>query len=145
LSVEQNKHELTADVVAERLIEAFAINRRLPRIERPRAPGSHMRVVHSRADVKDWEVEELDPTRLPPTPPEIVAMERAFSWLLPVAEASLENYQALKAWCSVKLTGKPSLRSIARSWGIPPMKFLRRKDRALAMIVQNLKAAGATA
>jgi hypothetical protein len=138
-------NELTADAIAERLIEAFAVNRRLPRIERPRAPGSHMRVVHSRADMKEWEIEELDPARLPPQPAEIAAMEQAFAWLRPVAAASLENYDALKAWVLAKLHGKPSLRSIARSWGIPPMKFLRRKDRALAMIVQNLEAAGATA
>ena len=56
----QNVYEVSAERVAERLIEAFAIDARLPRVARPRAPLSHSRVKHSADDMADWEIERFD-------------------------------------------------------------------------------------
>jgi hypothetical protein len=152
--IEQNMYEVSAERVAERLIEAFAVDARLPRVARPRAPGSHSTVKHSADDMAQWEVEKFDAdkalSRIHPQPDEIAAMERAFDWLPPVARADADAYEALRHWCRrmaepVASHGKRSLRSIAAALGIPPMKLLRRKDKALGIIVANLATAGATA
>ena len=76
-------------------------------------------------------------------------MERAFDWLPPIASADADAYEALRHWCRrmaepVASHGKRSLRSIAAALGLPAMKLLRRKDKALALIVANLATAGAT-
>ena len=76
-------------------------------------------------------------------------MESAFAWLRAVARADADAYEALRIWARrmaepIASHGKRSLRSIATKLGIPPMKLLRRKDKALALIVANLATAGAT-
>lgn len=73
----------TPDHVASRLIEAFRVDRRMPRIERPKSPGSaHPAMEFSREEMDEWEAIEIDPSRFAPRWDEIAAMEEAFAWLL---------------------------------------------------------------
>jgi hypothetical protein len=122
----------------------------LPRVARPRPTGGHGTVHHSDADRAGWEIEKFDAdkflSRIPPQPHELRAMERAFAWLPAVHAADKDAHEALRHWCRrMAGDGKRSLRSIAKSLGLLPMTLLRRKDKALALIVANLATAGATA
>jgi hypothetical protein len=90
-----------------------------------------------------WEIEPFDAdkalARIHPQPEEIEAMEAAFAWLPAVHGADDAAYEALRHWCKrMAGDGRRSLRSIAKALGIPPMKLLRRKDKALALIAANL-------
>jgi hypothetical protein len=146
--VEQNVYEISAKRVEERLIEAFAIDARLPHVARPRVPGSHSTVKHSADDMEQWEVEKFDAdkalARIHPQPEEIEAMERAFAWLPAVHAADAWAYAFLRLWCRFVQVDGMSLRKVARISHVPPMKILRYKDKALRLIVGNLAAAGAT-
>jgi hypothetical protein len=60
-------------------------------------------------------------------------------------QASLDLALALRIWAArqaqpVKTKGAKSLRSIAARMGMPPMKLIRRKDKALSIIVEQLNA-----
>lgn len=134
----------TLDHVARRLIEAFRIDRRMPRIERPKAPGSaHPTMEYSREEKEIWETVEIDPKRFAPTPAEIAAMETAFGWL---RQIDFDKADSLRAW-SIRQTGTAikrasgnSVRSIASKMGVSHVTLLKRKDRALSSIASRLNA-----
>jgi hypothetical protein len=142
---------VTAQQVSERVIAAFEVDRRLPRVQKPKAPGgSHPTVFRSEAlrfEVAQARklagIRDDEPVRIHPSHDEIAEMEAAFAWLPPVAAADREAYDCLRVWAArmaepVATKGKHSIRSIAASLGMPPMKLLRRKDRALSIIVDRL-------
>jgi hypothetical protein len=142
---------ITADEVSERVIAAFAIDRRLPRVAKPKAPGgSHPPVWRSEAERlevaqarKADGIQDDEPVRIHPSEAEIAAAEAAFAWLPPVAAANREAYDALRIWAAreaqpVKTKGAKSLRSIAADLGILPMQITRGKNRALALIAERL-------
>jgi hypothetical protein len=149
----RGQNQVTADEVSQRVIAAFAVDRRLPRVKSPKAPGgSHPPVWRSeeeRLEVaqarKAQGIRDDEPVRIHPSHDEIAEMEGAFAWLPPVAAANREAYEALRIWAKrmaepVATKGKHSLRSIAAGLGMPPMKLIRRKDRALSIIVERLNA-----
>jgi hypothetical protein len=142
---------ITAEQVSERVVAAFEVDRRLPRVRKPKAPGgSHPTIFRSEAlrfevaqarklaGIEDDETPTLHPTRY-----EVAEMESAFAWLPALATADREAYDCLRIWAArqaqpVKTKGKHSIRSIAAGLGMPPMKLLRRKDKALSLIVERL-------
>ena len=89
----------TPDHVARRLIEAFAIDRRLPRIERPKSTGSvHPQMSYTAEEMEEWEKIDIDPRRFAPRRDEIVAMERAFGWLLWLPDGYMPAMRAWALW-----------------------------------------------
>jgi hypothetical protein len=166
---------LTEDQVSERVVAAFEVDRRLPRVAKPKAPGGSHPTVY-RSEALRFEVAQArklagikddEPVRIHPTQAEIAQAEEAFEWIAAVAsigsrvitsrdaedgriirtrendQASLDLALALRVWAArqaepVKTKGKNSIRSIAAGLGMPPMKLLRRKDKALALIVERL-------
>jgi hypothetical protein len=70
-------------------------------------------------------------------------MESTFAWLPDLAASDREAYDCLRIWAArmaqpVATKGTHSLRSIAARMGVPPMKLIRRKDHAVALIVERL-------
>jgi hypothetical protein len=135
----------TTEQVSERMVEAFKIDRRLPRVQSPKAPGgAHPPIARSTA--LRYEVAmarklagiEDEPATIRPTQTEIDAMEKTFALLPDIFAADREGYECLRVWCArmaepVKGKGERSLRSIAERLGMPTMKLLRRKDRARSL------------
>jgi hypothetical protein len=142
---------ITAEQVSERVIEAFKIDSRLPRVAKPKAPGGSHPTVY-RSEALRFEVAQArklagikddEPVRVHPTPSEIETMEEALAWLPPVATADRKAYDALRIWAvrkaaPVATKGAKSLRSIAAGLDIRPMEITRRKARAIGMIVEQL-------
>ena len=132
--------EWTPDHVAGRLVEAFRVDRRMPRIERPKAPGSaHPTMEFSREEMAEWEAIEIDPSRFAPRRSEIAAMEEAFAWLLILRESDLDAQFALKIWALTTASGH-SLRRFCRETGMVRVTLQKRKDRALKAISSKLNA-----
>jgi hypothetical protein len=52
-----------------------------------------------------------------------------------LAVVDLDAHDALKAWAGRMAGGKRSIRAIAKDMGTSAMSLLRRKDRALALLV----------
>jgi hypothetical protein len=172
-----DKRVVTADEISERIVEAFKVDRRLPRVKSPKAPGgSHPTVFRSEkerleaAEARKLADIEDEPITIRPTQAEIAQAEEAFEWISAVAstgsrvitanddedgrtirisendQASLDIALALRLWAAreaqpVKTKGAKSLRSISASLGMPPMKLIRRKDKALSLIVERLNSA----
>ena len=132
---------MTPEQIANAIVAAFDVDRRLPRVAKPKAPGnSHPTVYRSpelRAEIEAarkfaWIKDDPAPVR--PSPAEIATMESTFARLLRVAAADREAYEALRAWAARMAGGKRSIRSIAAALEISPMQLLRRKDRALRLL-----------
>lgn len=133
--------------VARRLIEAFRVDRRMPRIERPKSPGSaHPAMEYSREEMEIWETVPLDPSRFIPTHPEIDLMETAFAWLQIINRTDFDGLVALRIWAIRMSSGATrrgsgtSVRAIACKLGVSHIKLLRRKDCALSAIASELNA-----
>jgi hypothetical protein len=130
----------TPEHVAKRLIEAFAVDRRLPRIERPKAPGSaHPQMTYTAEEMEEWEAIPIDPKRYAPQLAEIAVMERAFDWLQIVRESHHGIHFALKNWALCRASGR-SLRKVARDNGVGEDTLRKRADRALFLIASRLNA-----
>jgi hypothetical protein len=141
---------ITAEQISERIIAAFEVDRRLPRVKSPKAPGgSHPAVWRSeeeRLEVaqarKAEGIRDDEPVRIHPSHDEIAEMEEAFESLRDLARVDREAYDCLRVWAKrmaepVATKGAKSLRSIAACLGMPPMKLIRRKDRALDLLVSR--------
>jgi hypothetical protein len=137
---------ITAEMVSERVIAAFEVDRRLPRVAGPKAPGgSHPTVFRSEDERREVaELRKLDriedeaPT-VPPTRYEIAQADEAFEWMNAVARLDADAVKALHLWGRreaqpIKRKGAKSLRSIAADLGIKPMQITRLKNRAIDMI-----------
>jgi Domain of unknown function (DUF6362) len=128
----------TPEHVAKRLIEAFAIDRRLPRIERPKAPGSaHPQMTYTAEEMEEWEAIPIDPKRFAPQRDEIAVMERAFDWLR-ILSASHDNHrQAVKIWAMAKAGGR-SAKGFCNRSGIAWATFCSRRASGLSIITSGL-------
>jgi hypothetical protein len=130
----------TPEHVGKRLIEAFAVDRRLPRIERPKAPGSaHPQMTYTAEEMEEWEAIPIDPKRFAPQPDELAAMEAAFDWLQIVRESHHGIHFAVKNWALCRASGR-STRKLCVLTGMSPATFRDRKDRALFLITSRLNA-----
>lgn len=128
----------TPEHVARRLVEAFRIDRRLPRIERPKAPGSaHPQIEYTEEEREAWEVIPLDMARIAPSLEEIETMDACFAWLAMVSRVDLDAHFALKNWARLKAENS-SIRKFCRQHGIGHVTLIHRKNRATAKIVGKL-------
>lgn len=129
----------TPEFVGRCMIEAFRIDRSLPRIERPKAPGSaHPQIEYSEEEREAWEEIPLDPERMMPSPLAKARMETIFEWLTDLRDGS-ELQFALKNWAMRRASGT-SDRRIAGKLGMVRVTLTRRRDRALSAIASRLNA-----
>jgi hypothetical protein len=131
----------TPSHVSLRLIEAFRIDKRLPRVASPKAPGSaHPQIEYTDEERAEWETIPYDPSRAYPSPAEIATMEECFGWLSALAVLDLNACLALRMWAlrmaggNTNRSGVRSLAGTARSLGIAKSTMTERKDRAISLI-----------
>ena len=133
----------TPELVQSRLLEAFRIDRRMPRIERPKQLGSaHPTMEYSAEEKAEWEAVPIDPSRLPPTREDISYMERVFAWLLFLVGAAFDQLRvALKAWLATETRGG-SHATYCRKNSLLLATFLAWKNEAVALIARRLNRDG---
>jgi hypothetical protein len=126
----------TSEHVELRLLDAFRIDDRLPKLRGPKQPGdAHPQVAHSTDDIEGQEAIALNPKRFPPNAQEQTLMERVFEWLLFVTDLVLRV--ALRDWMRVEAKGH-SQRAFCLSKGLLLRTFIYQKDAALAQIAARL-------
>jgi hypothetical protein len=134
----------TGEMVRNRLVEAFEIDRRLPR-ERSRTAGSSWpaKPIHEFVDVVYWNegeqrerVWESWERSANVSPQEITRMEAAFGWLQWVP---MEERRNLEAWALATATRR-SVSAILRKRGLPRTSFYRLRDKAADSIAAKLNA-----
>jgi hypothetical protein len=132
----------TGELVRDRLVEAFEIDRRLPR-DRMGKTGSAWpaKPIHEFVDVVYWNegeqrerVWESWERSAGVSPQEITRMETAFLWLqwLPT-----EERRNLEAWAFATATRR-SVSAILRKRGLPRTSFYRLRDKAADSIAGRL-------
>ena len=128
--------------VARRLIEAFQMDARMPRVKTPKRPGgSHPAIVYTREELAEHEQE---PQRFPLSLREIAVMETVLDWLLIVRVADEAAYFSLRAWLLFernKRAGGKNCRSVVQLCeriGVKRVTFIDRKDKALWLICSRL-------
>jgi hypothetical protein len=133
----------TAALVQSRFLEAFRVDRRLPRIERPKPPGSaHPTMEYSPEERAEWEAIPIDLSRLPPSRGEISRMERIFDWLLFLVGAAFDHLRvALKAWLATETRGGSHV-THCRKAGLLLATFIAWKDEAVELIARRLNRDG---
>jgi hypothetical protein len=126
----------TTEHVELRLLDAFRIDDRLPKVRGPKqAGGGHPQVSHSREDIEGQEAVALNPKRFPPTAHEQALMERVLDWLQFVADLVLRL--ALRDWMRVEIKGD-SQKAFCLAKGVLLNTFVHQKDVALAQIAASL-------
>lgn len=133
---------MTPEEVAERFIEAAAIERRLPRErERPEfRSGGMPAYVHSREDMNQWGAERLkewrqefwSSARAQVTAPEVTRWEECLAWTMTLLDDP-DQRRALWAWARAQAGGM-SMAKWCRLNGIHPETGARRKVRAINRI-----------
>lgn len=132
----------TPEHVALRLVEAFRIDKRLPRVASPKAPGSaHPQMEYSDEEKAEWETIPYDPSRSYPTPTELTTMEECFEWLYSVAATDLNACLALRAWALDVSLGRGH-QVTAKKLKVKKTTLMMRKHKALCMIVSLLSDEG---
>ena len=135
----------TGAIVRQRLVEAFEIDRRLPK-ERSRSTGSTWpaKPIHEFADLVYWNegeqrerVWESWERSAGVSPQEITRWEETFAWLRWVP---LTERRALEAWAAASARGLKVRRMIRGRW--TPSTFYRQRDNASAMIADRLNKDG---
>jgi hypothetical protein len=135
----------TGEMVRNRLVEAFEIDRRLPR-DRLRTTGSAWpaKPIHEFVDVVYWNegeqrerVWESWERSASVSPQEITRMETAFLWLrlVPITER-----RCLEAWAKAAARGFNVKRMIKGTWS--RSTFYRQRDHAAQIIADNLNKHG---
>jgi hypothetical protein len=126
----------TSEHVELRLLDAFRIDDRLPKLRGPKQPGgAHPQVAHSMDDIDGQEAVALNPKRFPPTAQEQTLMARIFEWLLFVTDLVLRL--ALRDWMRVEARGH-SQKAFCLAKGMLLKTFIHQKDTALAQIAARL-------
>jgi len=132
----------TPDHVGRRIVDAYRIDRRMPRIESPKSPGSaHPQIEYSDEDRAGWETNVIEPGRFPPSLAEIATMESVFLWLLLIRKSHLKEQIALKCWAAA-VASDTSIRKVGRRIGIHAETLKRRKDFALSLLSARLRECG---
>jgi hypothetical protein len=138
----------TAEIVRERLVEAFEVDRRLPR-DRRQGTGSSWPAapIHEFADIVHWDAGEQRERvwrsweRSPAAPAEVTRMEEAFGWLRWVP---MRERQALEAWAQAAATRR-SVSALLAKRGLKRSTFYRQRDNAARRIADKLNREGLTA
>ena len=130
----------TPEHVGRRLIEAFRIDRRLPRVPLPVCKGSGFlakQIQYTPEERAEWEEMPLDVNRMPPTQAEVTWMEKVLDWLRGVENLRYRHAVTLWALRKASASGR-SIREIARRLDVTHLTFLERRQRALLSIVSRL-------
>ncbi len=142
----------TADHVARRLVEAFRILDRLPRVRGPRQPGGHWpqhRVEWAdhlaQAELPEAEKRERVEwrNRLAPVPTgtEITQMEASLEWLRDLRALDSGLALVTSLWALRAARGR-SVRALCRERNWAPHTFYRLRAKALDHLAASLEARG---
>jgi hypothetical protein len=131
-------------MVRARLVEAFEIDRRMPRDRRRVATAWPATPVHTFVDMVYWDEGEASERvmqsweRTDASPQEVTRMEDAFEWLrwLPIAER-----QMLTSWAFATATHR-SVTAIMNKRSLKRTSFYRLRDRAADRIAYRLNQSG---
>jgi hypothetical protein len=142
-----------ADLVGNRLIQAFITLDRLPRVCGPREPGGHWprtvtewadELARAELDESERRARERASNRvvIRPTAGEIAKMEAAFEWLRELR--LLDSGMALVAtlWALRTARGK-SIKALCLEKRWAPHTFFRKRSKALTSLAEMLNARGA--
>lgn len=128
----------TPEHVLRRIIEAFQIDRRLLKVGPNRLRCSHPTICHTPEEIEAWEKIPINPNSGLPSLEETIKMEKAFDWLIHVAQIDFDAFYALKRWTMCK-AGKMSIRQTCKQIGVHPRTLPYRMDRALDKIVGDIR------
>lgn len=141
----------TPDHLSRRLVEAFAVLRRLPRVKGPRAPGNHgPAYMHDWADrlaqVEDPEIlkehqAEQNRDRSQPSALEIQNMERCNEFLRAFRDQDALGAQVLARWAMASAFGQ-SVAKKAQAMGIAKSSFYARRESGLKACAAMLNRRG---
>ena len=128
----------TAEIVRERLVEAFEIDRRLPR-DRLRTTGSAWPAspIHEFSDIVHWNSGEQREQvwrsweRAPASPQEVTRMEEAFGWL------QHREARELEIWAKCVALGL-SLSAAMKHKGWSRTSFYRKRDASAQALADRL-------
>lgn len=130
--------EWTPEWVGYCIIEAFKVDRKMPRIERPKDPGSaHPQIEYTQEEKDEWEKIPLVLGRTA-TLKEIAKMEIIFGWLGYVLAVRPNDAMVLRWWGLKRAVRVASDKAIAGKMGMDRVTFWRRRDRALDLICSKL-------
>ena len=141
-----------AELVAKRLVQAFATLDRLPRLRGPREPGGHWpRTVAEWADqLAQAELAESERrarqsvsnrTVIRPTAIEIQRMEVAFEWLRELRDVDTGMALVTTLWALRSARGR-SIKKLCNEKQWAPHTFFRKRAKALTSLAQMLNARG---
>ncbi|GLQ36732.1 hypothetical protein GCM10007908_03520 [Rhizobium albus] len=139
---------MNAGEIAERMIEAAAIEYRLP--DQGTGGGSAwVAYTHTIADMNGWGEKRYQEEReqfwnrvkAQVTAPEVSRWEECRRWIIELVERP-EERRALWAWAEAKAGGKAFKRWCLNSENVHPITGTRRKDRAIAQIVRHFTGRG---
>ncbi len=144
----------TPDHVARRLVAAFRILDRLPRVRGPREPGAHWpghRVEWAdqlaQAELPESEKRERAEWRnrigMNPSGVEIAQMEASLDWLRDLRAADSGLALVASLW-ALRAARRRSVRALCREKKWAPHTFYRLRARALDHLATTLNARGVT-
>jgi len=131
----------TGEMVRDRLVEAFEIDRRMPGTGMRRAASAWpVKPMHSFADMVSWDAGEASERvmtsweRGPASPQEITRMEEAFEWL---QHLSTNEARELEIWAKCVALGL-SLSAAIKHKGWSRTSFYRKRDAAAQFLADRL-------
>jgi hypothetical protein len=136
------------DLVRERLVEAFEVDRRMPGERRYRIGSSWPAApLHEFTDIVHWDSGEQRQRvwqsweRAPASPQEVTRMEEAFGWLqwVPMTER-----RCLEAWAQA-VAAHRSVSALLAKRGLKRSTFYRHRDHAAQRIADRLNKQGVIA
>lgn len=142
----------SADAVGERLVEAFKILDKLPRVKGPRAPGGHWprhlvewadqlaqaELPQREQEARAWARNEL---AFRPSPAEITRMDSVLDWLRELRAVDSALALVLTLWAFRTARGR-SLQKLCRERNWAPHTFYRKRREALVRLAAILNARG---
>lgn len=141
----------TPDHLSRRLVEAFSILRRLPRVKGPRAPGNHgPAYMHDWADrlaqVEDPEIlkehqDQQNRDRSQPSALEIQRMEQCNDFLRAFRDQDALGAQVLARWALAAAFGQ-SVAKKAQAMGLAKSSFYARREGGLKACAAMLNRSG---
>jgi len=133
----------SAEIVRERLVEAFAVDRRMPGERRYRIGSAWPATpLHTFSDMVSWPEGEAREQvwrsweRAPASPQEVSRMEQAFGWL---QWAPMTERRCLEAWAQATATRR-SVSAMINKRGLKRSSFYRHRDSAAQRIAERLNA-----
>jgi hypothetical protein len=133
----------TPEHMGKRVIEAFEVMMRLPKVPGPKEPGGNWpQIFHDADDKRGWgqylhdREDEKNRTRVRPSGIEIKRMEIIFDWLSQLRKTDEGMGVIVRAWAIYRSQHR-SIRGLckARGWGFTA--FYKRLDRGLSAMASH--------